>query len=249
MTMTATATLDEVQDRAPRRRRRRRSRRPGSASTRSRSSHEAPVRRRGERARRSPTASPAVLAARIDRRTHARRAADRSPRRRRIGQGRLPVRAHRPRPRSRRQYLEVSQYVGAAPVPLAAYVAMMRRLRGGAGYIDRDRLKKGFEHYRVRRGARPARPGGERRQGRVSLRPSRQRQDRHRRRHGPRRFGGDMYVPYALDIDGQIVTCSIRSTPRDAGRGSTADPRDRREPGRPPLGARSGGRSSWSAAS
>ena len=45
-----------------------------------------------------------------------------------------------------RQYLDVNQYIGAAPVPLAAYVAYMRGLREARGYIERERLRRGFSH-------------------------------------------------------------------------------------------------------
>jgi hypothetical protein len=105
-----------------------------------------------------------------------------------------------------RQYLDANGYVGAAPVPLAAYLEFMRRLAAARGYIDRPRLKKGFSNLvigdDVLEQLGPAVNAGKA----VFL-------------YGPpgngktviaegmgRTFGGDMYVPYALDIDGQIVT-------------------------------------------
>jgi hypothetical protein len=105
-----------------------------------------------------------------------------------------------------RQYLDANGYVGAAPVPLAAYLEFMRKLAAARGYIDRPRLKKGFSHLvigdEVLEQLGPAVNAGKA----VFL-------------YGPpgngktviaegmgRTFGGDMYVPYALDIDGQIVT-------------------------------------------
>src|SRR5262249_32426777 len=45
-----------------------------------------------------------------------------------------------------RQYLDVSEYVGAAPVPLAAYVEYMNGLRGSGSYIGRERLEAPFAH-------------------------------------------------------------------------------------------------------
>ena len=48
-----------------------------------------------------------------------------------------------------RQYLDVSQYVGPAPVPLSAYVAQMRALAAARVYMDRDRLRQGFSHLIV----------------------------------------------------------------------------------------------------
>jgi len=42
------------------------------------------------------------------------------------------------------QYLTINQYVGAAPVTLAAYVDAMKALMAGRGDIDRERLRGGF---------------------------------------------------------------------------------------------------------
>jgi hypothetical protein len=133
-----------------------------------------------------------------------------------------------------RQYLDVSHYIGAAPVPLEKYVAMMRRLAAARGYIDRERLKKGFNHLivadEVLEKLGPAVNAGKA----VFL-------------YGPpgngktviaegmgRTLGGDMYVPYALDIDGQIVTVfdpiNHESLEEEVGEGSViaAVPHDRR---------------------
>jgi hypothetical protein len=105
-----------------------------------------------------------------------------------------------------RQYLDANQYIGPAPVPLADYVTAMRSLAAGRGYIDRERLLKGFSHLvvadEVLEQVGPAVNSGKA----VFL-------------YGPpgngksviaegmgRALGGDMYVPYAIDVDGQIVT-------------------------------------------
>jgi hypothetical protein len=104
-----------------------------------------------------------------------------------------------------RQYLDVNQYVGPAPVPLAAYVAEMHALAGRRTYIDRDRLRQGFSHLVVRDSVfeqlGPALNAGKA----VFL-------------YGPpgngktviaeglgRALGGDMYVPHAIEVDGQII--------------------------------------------
>ncbi len=42
------------------------------------------------------------------------------------------------------QYFAINQYTGAAPVPLATYMAQMRALAASRGYIDRERLRQGF---------------------------------------------------------------------------------------------------------
>jgi hypothetical protein len=105
-----------------------------------------------------------------------------------------------------RQYLDVNLYIGPAPVPLAAYVAAMRGLMAARGYIDRDRLKRGFSHLiigdNVLEQLGPAVNSGKA----VFL-------------YGPpgngktviaegmgRTIGGDMYMPHAIEVDGHIIT-------------------------------------------
>ena len=104
------------------------------------------------------------------------------------------------------QYLAANQYVGPLPVPLAAYVAAMHALEAERGYIERDRMRKGFSHLvvgdPVLEQLGPAVNAGKA----IFL-------------YGPPgngktviaegmsgALGGDMYVPFALDIDGQTVT-------------------------------------------
>ncbi len=104
------------------------------------------------------------------------------------------------------QYLHASQYVGPAPVPLAAYVKTMHALQAARGYIDRERLRSGFSHLivgdEILEQLGPAVNAGRS----VFL-------------YGPpgngktvvadgmgRALGGDMYIPYALDVDGQTIT-------------------------------------------
>jgi hypothetical protein len=105
-----------------------------------------------------------------------------------------------------RQFFEINTYVGPAPVPLASYTAFMRELRAARGYVDRARIQRGFSHLIVNPNLfeqlGPAVNAGKA----VFL-------------YGPpgngktvlgegmgRTLGGDMYVPHALDVDGQIVT-------------------------------------------
>jgi hypothetical protein len=104
------------------------------------------------------------------------------------------------------QFLQANQYVGPAPVPLAAYVKAMQALQAARGYIGRDRLRSGFSHLIIADDVLelvgPAVNAGRA----VFL-------------YGPpgngktviadgmgRALGGDMYVPYALDVDGQTIT-------------------------------------------
>ena len=105
-----------------------------------------------------------------------------------------------------RQYFEVSHYTGAAPVPLADYTAYMRSLIANRGYIDRERLKSGFSHLIVAdemlEQLGPAANAGKA----IFL-------------YGPpgngktviadgmgHALGSEMFVPYALDVDGHIIT-------------------------------------------
>ena len=133
-----------------------------------------------------------------------------------------------------RQYLDINQYAGAAPVPLAAYVRYMRDLRDARGYIDRERLRQGFSHLvigdDVLEQLGPAVNMGKG----VFL-------------YGPpgngktviaegmgRALGGDMFIPHAVDIDGHVMTMfdpiNHESLEADADTPSllAAAPRDRR---------------------
>lgn len=105
-----------------------------------------------------------------------------------------------------RQLLAGCQYTGPAPVPLAAYTAYMQVLRSAHGYIDRDRLRGGFAHLVVSDAILEQLGPAVNANKAVFL-------------YGPpgngktviaqgmgRAIGGEMYVPYALDIDGSIVT-------------------------------------------
>ncbi len=104
------------------------------------------------------------------------------------------------------QYLATSHYSGPAPVPLADYVAYMRRLGQARGYLDRERLQSGFGHLVVSddmlEQLGPAVNAGKA----VFL-------------YGPpgngktvlaegmgRALGGDMYVPHAIEVDGHVIT-------------------------------------------
>ena len=133
------------------------------------------------------------------------------------------------------QYLAINQYTGAAPVPLEAYVTQMRALAASRGYIDRERLRKGFSHLivndRVLDQLGPAANANKA----IFL-------------YGPpgngktvlaeglgRTIGGDMYMPYAIEIEGHIITMydpinheALDSEVTDASTVIAAAPRDRR---------------------
>jgi hypothetical protein len=103
-------------------------------------------------------------------------------------------------------YLDVSQYVGPAPVPLSQYVFFMKALAASRGPIDRGRIENGFSHLVVSpitmEQLGPAVNSGKS----IFL-------------YGPpgngktvmaeglsRALGGDMYVPHAIEVGGQIIT-------------------------------------------
>jgi len=105
-----------------------------------------------------------------------------------------------------RQYFDGNQYVGPAPVPLDTYIQHVKTMMAARGYIDRDRLRAGFAHLVVDDGIfdqlGPAVNAGKA----VFL-------------YGPpgngktvlaegmgRALGGDIYVPHAIDVAGQIIT-------------------------------------------
>ena len=103
-------------------------------------------------------------------------------------------------------YFDANGYVGPAPVPLRQYTAAMATLKAQRGFLDRDRIVSGFTHLVVSAETLdqlgPAVNSGKS----VFL-------------YGPpgngktvvaegigRALGGDMYVPWALDVDGQVIT-------------------------------------------
>ena len=105
-----------------------------------------------------------------------------------------------------RQFMDANSYVGPAPVPLETYVNMMRQLKAARQYIDRQHIAGGFSNLIVERHVLeqlgPAINAGKA----VFL-------------YGPpgngktviaegmgRSLGGDMYIPHAIDVDGQTIT-------------------------------------------
>ena len=104
------------------------------------------------------------------------------------------------------QYFENSLYAGAAPVPLASYVAYMNALTAARGFMDRDRLAQGFAHLiiseTVLEQLGPAVNAGKA----VFLYGAPGNGKTVIAEGMGRTLGGDMFVPYAIDVDGHIVT-------------------------------------------
>ncbi len=133
-----------------------------------------------------------------------------------------------------RQYLDVNHYIGPAPVPLEQYVAEMRALAGMRGYIEHERLQRGFSHLVVNDGVLeqlgPAINAGKA----VFLYGSPGNGKTVIAEGMGRALGGEMYMPHALSVDGQIITMfdpiNHHSVEADAATSSViaAAPRDRR---------------------
>jgi len=133
------------------------------------------------------------------------------------------------------QYLEINQYTGAAPVPLASYVAQMRALAAARGYIDRERLRRGFGHLIVGDNILDQLGPAANANKAIFL-------------YGPpgngktvlgeglgRAIGGDMYMPYAIDVEGHIVTMfdpvnheALEELEPSSGSIIASEPKDRR---------------------
>ena len=104
------------------------------------------------------------------------------------------------------QHLDVCRYVGPAPVPLAHYVSYMAQLADRRGHVDRERLAAGFSHLVVNPTMLEQLGPAINSRKAIFL-------------YGPpgngktviadgtgRVLGGDLYVPHAIDVDGQIIT-------------------------------------------
>ena len=104
------------------------------------------------------------------------------------------------------QFFDLSRYVGPAPVPLAQYNAYVRACMAAKPYLNQERLSRGFENLIVSKGMfdqlGPAvnsgkslflygAPGN----GKTVLAEG-----------IGRAYGDEMFIPYAIDIDGQTIT-------------------------------------------
>jgi hypothetical protein len=105
-----------------------------------------------------------------------------------------------------RQYLEISRYVGAAPVPLATYLSYMSALAATRGDMDRERLRQGFAHLivgdTVLDQLGPAVNAGKA----VFLYGAPGNGKTVIAEGMGRTLGGEMYVPHAIDVDGHTIT-------------------------------------------
>ena len=104
------------------------------------------------------------------------------------------------------QFFEISRYVGAAPVPLAQYNAYVRACMAAKPYLDRERLSKGFDHLVV---SKPMfdQLGPAVNSGKSLFLYGAPGNGKTVVAEGiGRALGGDMHMPFAIDVDGQVIT-------------------------------------------
>lgn len=105
-----------------------------------------------------------------------------------------------------RQFLDANQYSGPAPVTLEAYINAMRGLRSARRYIERERIEAGFSHLIVDESLLlqlgPAVNAGKA----LFLYGSPGNGKTVIAEGIGRSIGDDMFVPHAIDVDGQIIT-------------------------------------------
>jgi hypothetical protein len=104
------------------------------------------------------------------------------------------------------QFLDVCRYVGAAPVPLAQYNAYVRACMAARPYLDRERLSMGFEHLVVNKGMFDQ-LGPAVNSGKALFLYGAPGNGKTVVAEGiGRALGGEMFIPFAVDVDGQQIT-------------------------------------------
>src|SRR5688572_13544191 len=104
------------------------------------------------------------------------------------------------------QYMEVSRYVGPAPVPLAQYTAYVRACMAARPYVDRAMLAKGFDELVVNK-AMFDQLGPAVNSGKSLFLYGAPGNGKTVVAEGiGRALGQEMFVPHAIDIDGQTIT-------------------------------------------
>jgi hypothetical protein len=104
------------------------------------------------------------------------------------------------------QFLDVNRYVGAAPVSLAQYSAYVRACMAARPYVDRDRLATGFDQLIVNK-AMFDQLGPAVNSGKSLFLYGAPGNGKTVIAEGiGRALGSEMFVPHAIDIDGQTIT-------------------------------------------
>jgi hypothetical protein len=104
------------------------------------------------------------------------------------------------------QFLDISRYVGPAPVSLAQYNAYVRACMAARPWVDRDRLSTGFGHLVVSNGMFDL-LGPAVNSGKALFLYGAPGNGKTVVAEGiGRALGSDMWVPHAIDVDGQTIT-------------------------------------------
>ncbi len=104
------------------------------------------------------------------------------------------------------QFLDICRYVGPAPVPLAQYNAYVRACMDARPYLDRKTLSAGFEHLVVGNGMLDQ-LGPAVNSGKALFLYGAPGNGKTVVAEGiGRALGGEMHMPFAVDVDGQILT-------------------------------------------
>ena len=104
------------------------------------------------------------------------------------------------------QFLDICRYVGPAPVPLAQYNAYVRASMEARPYLDRPNLSRGFENLVVSNGMLDQ-LGPAVNSGKALFLYGAPGNGKTVFAEGiGRALGGEMHVPFAIDVDGQVIT-------------------------------------------
>ena len=104
------------------------------------------------------------------------------------------------------QFLDICRYVGPAPVPLAQYNAYTRACMDARPYLDRKTLSGGFEHLVVGPDMLDL-LGPAVNSGKALFLYGAPGNGKTVIAEGiGRALGGEMHVPFAVDVDGQVIT-------------------------------------------
>ena len=104
------------------------------------------------------------------------------------------------------QFFDLCRYVGPAPVPLAQYNAYTRACMDARPYLDRKTLSGGFEHLVVGTDMLDQ-LGPAVNSGKALFLYGAPGNGKTVVAEGiGRALGGEMYVPFAVDVDGQVIT-------------------------------------------
>ena len=104
------------------------------------------------------------------------------------------------------QFFDMSRYVGPAPVPLSQYNAYVRACMDARPYLDRKTLSTGFEHLVVGNGMLDQ-LGPAVNSGKALFLYGAPGNGKTVFAEGiGRALGGEMHVPFAVDVDGQTIT-------------------------------------------